>query len=402
MNGGEGYYRGRRQSGRMEEKAANSIPVEQFETGKDFDEWIEMFESAVVVATKVTDPARKLILYKTWLPLKLDEQARMAYKGCTSEAWADLKKELSGMLIDPSEKCAWRSGKKKIVWDGKQPLPLYAMSIKKAVKRFHDPPREYDYYEAFKLGLPADYQENIDVGATAETIEEALRVAQKIHVSRLNRNASETGASGKAVSFAGASMSEDRLKTLELNMQSMALENKNMLELQQQQHKNMLELNKNFMEEVMKALKSRDRQPSGSRDNDSGSRNYPRRDSRDRQSNDRGQGRSPDTRYRSPGRQQDGGHYSRRDDRRDSGNRDQPRRSQSPGRDGARSSSRGRDSSRDRRQSPGRNYDPNNRGDRDRSRDGQQGAAAPRQGTFNAADLQEMFLAMAESLNPKN
>ena len=386
----------------MEEKAATSIPVEQFQTGKDFDEWIEMFESAVVVATKVTDPARKLVLYKIWLPLKLDEQARMAYKGCTSGGWEDLKKELSGMLVDPSEKCAWRSGKKKIVWDGKQPLPLYAMSIKKAVKRYHDPPREYDYYEAFKLGLPADYQENIDVGATAETIEEALRVAQKIHISRLNRNASETGAAGKAVSFAGASMTEDRLKTLELNMQSMALENKNMLELQQQQHKSMLELNKNFMEEVMKTLKSRDRQRSGSRDNDGGPRsNYPRRDSQDRQSNDRGRGRTPDTRYRSPGRQ-DGGHYSRRDGHQNSGNRDQPHRSQSPGGNNGRSPSRGQDSSRDRRQSPGRNYDPNNRGDRDRSRDGQQGAAAPRQGNFSAADFQNLFLAMADSILQKN
>ena len=382
----------------MEERAANSIPVEQFETGKDFDEWIEMFESAVTVATKVTELARKVELFKIWLPLKLDEQARMAYKGCTSTRWEDLKKELSEMLVDPSEKCAWRSGKKRIIWDGKQPLPLYAMSIKKAVQRFHDPPREYDYYEAFKMGLPADYQENIDVGSTAETIEEALRVAQKVHISRLNRNKGDEGAAGKAVSFSGASMSEDRLKTLELGLQAVTLENKNMVEL-----------NKNFMAEVIKALKSRDRQPSGdrsdSRDNnrrsDSGSRNnYPRRSSQDRYPNDnRSRGRSPDTRYRSPGRQQDGqqngGHSSRSNDRRNSGSRDQAR---SPGR----SPYRSQNSSRDRQQSPGRNYDQTNRGDRDRSRDSQNGASAPRQGNFNAADLQAMFLAMAESLDPKN
>ena len=56
-----------------------SIGCENFTSGvDDFDEWIELFESAVELATNKTGDTLK-DQFKKWLPLKLDKTAANIY-----------------------------------------------------------------------------------------------------------------------------------------------------------------------------------------------------------------------------------------------------------------------------------------------------------------------------------
>ena len=111
----------------MAERAANNIPVEKFRPDlDDFDEWIGMFEKAVVLATNPADDDRKHELFKNWLPIKLDDATRMVHSGCSSAFSANLKKELKGLLVSPEEKYSWWSGRNRITWDGKEfPCPCH-------------------------------------------------------------------------------------------------------------------------------------------------------------------------------------------------------------------------------------------------------------------------------------
>ena len=61
----------------MTEKAASTIPIDNFDSTKDdFDDWIERFENAVKLACNPQTEARKSALYLQWLVLKLDAAAR--------------------------------------------------------------------------------------------------------------------------------------------------------------------------------------------------------------------------------------------------------------------------------------------------------------------------------------
>ena len=74
--------RGRGRPSRMGERATHSIPVTEFASDREsFDDWIALFEDAVVLATNA--PAdRKEELFRKWLPLKLDTRSRDLYKNC--------------------------------------------------------------------------------------------------------------------------------------------------------------------------------------------------------------------------------------------------------------------------------------------------------------------------------
>ena len=67
-------------AGRVEQ-ATSDIDVPTFNSlNDDFEEWVELFEKAVMLATNVRDDAGLHYLYKQWLPLKLDSAARAALK----------------------------------------------------------------------------------------------------------------------------------------------------------------------------------------------------------------------------------------------------------------------------------------------------------------------------------
>ena len=207
----------------MTEKATNNIPVEPFRPDiDDFDEWIALFESGVVLATNATGD-RRAALFKEWLPIKLDDQTRMILRTCTKTTWSELKEELKGLLVDPQAKYNWRSGRLRIIWDGRESFHIYGMRVKRAVDKYEDPPRESDYFHCFRKGLPENYMEAIDLGVSAETLEEAKRVAIRYQTSQSGKSPTGAPAPVKAVSFTGASMSDDRLKSIELTLQGMSV-----------------------------------------------------------------------------------------------------------------------------------------------------------------------------------
>ena len=123
----------------MAEKAATDIPVDSYRSDLDFEEWIELFETAVEVATKPPDEPRKLALYKKWLPIKLDDQTRMIFSSCDkTQAWKDLKEELKKLLVTPEEKYNWRSGRVQIKWDGRENFHVLATRVKRAVDKYEE------------------------------------------------------------------------------------------------------------------------------------------------------------------------------------------------------------------------------------------------------------------------
>ena len=110
---------GRRLSGMATERAAHSIPVDNFRSEQNsFDDWIKLFEDAVALATNAPDD-RKEPLYKKWLPLKLDDRSRELLKNCTAAATWTILKEFKGFLADPQENYNWQTNRIAPAWDGK-------------------------------------------------------------------------------------------------------------------------------------------------------------------------------------------------------------------------------------------------------------------------------------------
>ena len=216
------------------EKAANSIPVDTFKFNvDDFDEWIDMFENAVILATNVTEEERKKDCFKRWLPLKLDAQARSIYGNCKKTAWDDLKSEFKQLLVDPQERYNWRAGHSNIVWDGKESFHALGTRVKRKVDKYEDARgREQEYFFQFRKALPKNYRKAIDLGSGTETLEEAKRIAFRVQMADADKDDSDPVTDdqagslqpGKSVSFTGASMSDDRLKSIELSLQGLTVQ----------------------------------------------------------------------------------------------------------------------------------------------------------------------------------
>ena len=213
------------------ERTTNNIPVETFRPEMDdFDEWIGLFEGAVCLATNPQTGPRKHALFKEWLPIKLDDSTRMIYSNCDKAAeWDPLKNELKKLLVDPQDRYNWRTGRSKIVWDGKESFHVLGTRVKRNVDKLNDAPRESDYFHDFRKAVPPLYQQAIDFGSVEETLTEAKRLAFKFHAVRLNAASdASVGATGdKSVAFTGAftgaSMSDDRLKAMEMSLQGMTV-----------------------------------------------------------------------------------------------------------------------------------------------------------------------------------
>ena len=220
----------------MAEKTTNSLPVEVFRPDEDdFEEWILRFETAVVLATNVTDKARKSQLCRNWLSLKLDDRSRIILGNCKKTDWDELKVELRDLLIDPQEKYNWRARRSTIVWDGKESFHVLAANVKRAVDRY-DPKgnKEQEYFFRFRDALPLEYRRAIDLGVSEDklTIEEAKKMALRVQTASSDSGGSTAPAQPeKSVSFVGASMasmSDDRLKSIELSLQGLTIKVDNM------------------------------------------------------------------------------------------------------------------------------------------------------------------------------
>ena len=168
-----------------DDEPTSSIPVDAFNPETDdFQEWISLFEDAVVLATNVKNEARKKELFKTWLPLVLDDRTRMVFRKCEKTEWNELVKELAKLLVDPQEKYEWRAGRLKITWDQTESFHVLAARVTRAINKYEDEPRPSDFFHHFRNALPVDYQQAIDLGANAETLDEAMRVALRFRTAQ--------------------------------------------------------------------------------------------------------------------------------------------------------------------------------------------------------------------------
>ena len=216
----------------MTERGASYIPIEDFRPDyHDPDEWLKRFEKAVNLATNCRDEDRQKELYLAWLPMKLDDGTRLLLSGATNQDdWAELKKEFKELLITPQDKYNWRSGRKRITWDGRENFHALAARVKRTIDRYEDRPKEADYYHEFRLALPRNYQQAIDLGHAGETLAEAKRIALRCQAALAGGNDDGAGATKeKSVAFIGGVMSEnkprdqDRLKEIEMGLQGMSV-----------------------------------------------------------------------------------------------------------------------------------------------------------------------------------
>ena len=200
------------------ERATSSIAVDTFRSSvDDFTEWIALFEDAVQLGTGVTDAARKEVLLLKWLPFRLDDEARTVYRGIASRTWADVKAELGTLLIDQQEAYTWQTNRSSLQWDGKESFHALAVRVRRAVDKY-DPQavKAKEYFFRFRQALPKRYQTAIDLGCAEDrrTIDEAKKIALRLQMTELDDDKSK-------VTFTGASMADDRLKSLEMDFKKM-------------------------------------------------------------------------------------------------------------------------------------------------------------------------------------
>ena len=199
----------------MIERPSASLHIETFRHGTDeFDEWSDLLESAVSLATNATGD-NHATLCKKWLPLKLDSPSRAIYKQANKEAtWADLKIELTKLLIDPQEKYKWQAKRSTLKWDGKESFHALASRIITKVALYDgemsDASKQKEYFFRFREALPKEYQNAIDMacGKDARNLETAKDIAQR---TKMILDSDE-----KSVTFAGARLEENRTSSLEM------------------------------------------------------------------------------------------------------------------------------------------------------------------------------------------
>ena len=203
------------------ERGASSIPCKDYDSNTDdFDSWILTFENAVNVATNAQTHARQQILYKQWLPLKLDNEAKAILEQVPAEAnYADTISQLKELLIDEVEIYKWKSYQKTIVWDKKESFQALATRVKKAVDKYdkdlNAQGKVWAYFFRFRAALPkTPYQDQIDqsIPKDAKTIENAKELSLRVQMTQQNT------ADTKQVQFTGAAMADDRIHALELEL----------------------------------------------------------------------------------------------------------------------------------------------------------------------------------------
>ena len=203
------------------ERASATVDVVPYQHGKDdFDEWVELLESAISLATNATGNNHEQ-LCKRWLPLKLDAASRAIYKRADKTlAWAALKTELKKLFVDPQDAYRWQAKRSTIKWDGKESFHLLASRIMTAVAKFDgnlpEDLKEKELFFRFREALPKDYQKAIDMGCgkNDRQLEKAVDIADR---ARMTLEQDEP----KSVTFANARFEENRTSGLELALTKM-------------------------------------------------------------------------------------------------------------------------------------------------------------------------------------
>ena len=199
----------------VRERASSSVAISDFKYGvDDFEEWVELLEAAITLATNARG-INHAALCKKWLPLKLDHTARAIFKQADKTLqWDALKEELKNLFVDPQDSYEWQANIKTITWDGKENFHALASRIITAVAKYEgdltEPMKQKRYFFRFREALPKEFQDAIDMGcsATQRTLANAKDLAQRTKMTQSSED--------KSVTFAGASMNEDRISGLEI------------------------------------------------------------------------------------------------------------------------------------------------------------------------------------------
>ena len=220
----------------MADRTPYSLQVSTFSSQHDdIEEWIDLFEKSIKLAYPTADEDARKTYCISWLPLELDSDARTIYRNVSAADWDDIKAELKKLLVNPEDKYNWLARRGTISWDGKESLHSLATRIQRAVDKF-DPDngnKEREYFIRFRWAMPLEYRKAIDMNCgddrpTLCTIKEAKTIALRLQMA--NSEAIGTSAistADKTVAFTGASMSDDRLKSIELLVQGMSVRMEN-------------------------------------------------------------------------------------------------------------------------------------------------------------------------------
>ena len=189
----------------MASNFSESFPVDRFDsTTDDFDQWVEQFEAAMEVSVKVKDDNR-LKISLAWLKILLDRNGLAALKQCDTEGedvtWESLKLELASQLVDPSEAYKWQTGKKKILWDGKESFATLVQRVKRPIDKYQkdlgEEARQRAYFTEFRNAFSSKqhkkYRDAIDIGcsATTRTIGNAKDLVSRVLVTQLSDDEAE-------------------------------------------------------------------------------------------------------------------------------------------------------------------------------------------------------------------
>ena len=146
---------------RNREKASATIDIEKYRHGiDDFEEWVDMLETAITLATNARDAHCDSLCLK-WLPLKLDAASRAIYKQVDRAlTWTQMKVELKKLLIDPQEAYKWQAKRSTIKWDGKESFHALASRIITAVAKYDpdlpDAAKQKEHFFRFREALPRE------------------------------------------------------------------------------------------------------------------------------------------------------------------------------------------------------------------------------------------------------
>ena len=212
------------------ERPTSSIAVDKYRSGvDDFEEYGEILERGIKVATNVRDATELGLLCKDWLPLKLDAPALAILRQANGAAdWKDLKEELIALLVDPQEKYKWQARLTTIKWDQKESFHALASRVRRAVNKFDkDMPqafKEREYYQRFCDALPKYYRSAIHMGCapTERNIDNAKELALRAQIACAEPNGESKSVAFEDTGFAAASMDDpsggDRVSGVERSL----------------------------------------------------------------------------------------------------------------------------------------------------------------------------------------
>ena len=206
---------------------SSEIGIAIFSSGvDDFEEYVDLFETAVNLATVAPTTAEKEKAYWQWLPLRLDKPARailaqakrqvqaraQALNPPRDATWPELKEELKVLLIDPQEEYKWHAKLMTIKWDGVESFHVLASRVISAVNKFDrkmdDEYKKREYFTRFRMALPKEpYQDAIDmnVGFENPSIEKAKTYALRAQLTQKSK--------GENLCFANEGVSEQCVPT---------------------------------------------------------------------------------------------------------------------------------------------------------------------------------------------